>query len=98
MESEKTAIIASLAFPEFIWMATGGLNNLKTATVEQLKNRHVILFPDAGCYELWKRKIPHLPNNILFEISGLLEDHTSTQEKIEGYDIADYILQVMLKK
>ena len=28
VESEKTAVIASLYFPNFIWMATGGIGNL----------------------------------------------------------------------
>jgi len=97
VESEKTAIIASLAFPEFLWMATGGLNNLKTATVKELKNRRVILFPDSGCYNLWEAKLSQLPRNIDFEVSSLLETLTSNQEQKEGYDIADYVLYVMMK-
>jgi len=97
VESEKTAIIASLAFPEFLWMASGGLNNLKTATVKALKNRRVILFPDSGCYKLWEAKISQLPKNIDFEVSSLLETHTSNLEQKEGYDIADYVLNVMLE-
>lgn len=53
VESEKTAVIASIAFPEFIWMATGGFANLKSDIIKPLANRKVILFPDAGCYKKW---------------------------------------------
>ncbi|WP_394341409.1 DUF6371 domain-containing protein [Salinimicrobium sediminis] len=45
VESEKTAVIASIAFPQFIWMATGGLMNLKGPHADNL-----IFFPDAGCF------------------------------------------------
>ena len=57
VESEKSAIIASIAFPEFIWMATGGLMNLKYDLLKPLAGRRVILFPDAGCYDIWNEKV-----------------------------------------
>ncbi len=43
VESEKTAVIASIAFPQFIWMATGGLMNLKSSMLKPLAHRKVIL-------------------------------------------------------
>ena len=94
VESEKTAIIASLAFPEYIWMATGGLNNLKEKLLLPLKGRNVILFPDAGCYNIWKDKIATLPSNINIQISDLLYRKATPEQKNEGLDIADYIVDI----
>jgi len=98
VESEKTAVIASIAFPEFIWMATGGLNNLKTEVLQPLANRKVILFPDAGCYEKWSDKIKDLPKNIQYHMSELVEEKSTEKEKEEGWDIADYILRIYLDR
>lgn len=94
VESEKTAIIASLAFPEFIWMATGGLLNLKFEMFTPLAGRKVTLFPDAGCFSIWKEKRRDLPGEMDIHISEKLENRASAKEKTEGYDLADYIVPV----
>jgi len=98
VESEKTAVIASIAFPEFIWMATGGLLNLKEEMIKPLANRKVILFPDAGCYDDWNKKVKDLPKNIHFMISDLVENKATEEEKRQGLDIADYIIQIYLER
>ena len=98
VESEKTAIIASIAFPEFIWMATGGLGNLKYDLIAPLANRKVILFPDAGCYDRWNDKVKDLPPNVFYSISELVEEKSTAEEKDEGWDIADYILKIYLNR
>lgn len=98
VESEKTAVIASIAFPEFIWMATGGLQNLKYELIEPLANRTVILFPDAGCYDLWNDKVKDLPRNVHYMISELVEEKSTGEEKEEGWDIADYILRIYMDR
>jgi hypothetical protein len=84
VESEKTALIASVMEPRYIWMATGGKENLRPALLEPLAGRQVNLFPDAGAYELWCTRVkawkqgrPH--------ISDMLERMGLT----EGQDIAD---------
>lgn len=94
VESEKSAVIASIAFPEFIWMATGGLMNLKYDLLKPLANRKVILFPDAGCFDNWNNRVKDLPKNIHFMISDLVKNKSTDVEKEEGYDIADYILPI----
>ena len=93
MESEKTAVIASIAFPEFIWMATGGLMNLKGPHADNL-----IFFPDAGCFNTWYEKVADLPSDIHYLISDLVEKKASSEEKLEGWDIADYILRIWREK
>ncbi|MDR0835283.1 MAG: DUF6371 domain-containing protein, partial [Tannerella sp.] len=56
VESEKTAIIASVYLPEFIWMACGGCGNLSLKLCEPLKGRNVVLFPDCGKFDEWTEK------------------------------------------
>lgn len=52
VESEKSAIICSLLFPYFIWVATCGKDNLKSKLPE-LKGRDIRLFPDVKGLTSW---------------------------------------------
>jgi hypothetical protein len=47
VESEKTAIVGSILFPQYIWLATGGANGLTTEKARILKDRNVIILPDC---------------------------------------------------
>jgi hypothetical protein len=98
VESEKTAIIASVYLPEFIWMASGGLNNINPERMAVLKRRRVILFPDANGYEKWKAKAKLLPPDMVIGISSLLEDKATEEEKHLGYDLADYLIKQPVPK
>lgn len=50
VESEKTALIASIFIDRYLWLACGGLNELRPEKVAVLMNRSVTLFPDLGCF------------------------------------------------
>ncbi len=92
VESEKTAIIASIYRPEYTWLATGSLSNLTAQKCQPLKGRRVILYPDLGCYELWRKKALELCPITQFEVSDMLEKIANAHEKQEGYDLADFLL------
>ena len=92
-ESEKTAIISSILLPEFVWLACGGLNNLNDKNTRILKGRYVVLFPDTKCFDLWNDKIPKLTKLATFKTSTLLKDKATENEKIKGFDIADYLIR-----
>lgn len=48
VESEKTAIIASIAYPEAIWMAAGSCYYLYDSKIDEgMRDRTIILFPDV---------------------------------------------------
>ena len=96
VESEKTAIIATAYWPHFIWMAVGNLNGLTAERCAPLQGRKVIVFPDAGAYELWKQKSEELrkPLGIKVKVSDWLEEYVSPQELEQGVDLADYLLQI----
>jgi hypothetical protein len=96
VESEKTAIIASICLPKFIWLATGGLSNLTAEKCSVLSGLTVILFPDVKGYNKWKERAKELSNLMLgtrFEIDDLLEKNASEEERTGGWDVADYLVK-----
>ncbi|MDD3787067.1 MAG: DUF6371 domain-containing protein [Petrimonas sp.] len=99
VEAEKTAIIASMVFPDFNWLAAGNLNGLSVEKSKIFKGKKVILYPDAGCYTKWKEKMVQLKSEIYchISISDLVEKHASPQQIEIGYDIADFILEQLHK-
>jgi hypothetical protein len=92
VESEKSAIIASVYFPDFLWLATGGKNNMKPELFKNLQNRKVVFFPDLKAFDLWSAKAKELGLNN-YKISDLLETKASEEEKNQGLDLADYLLK-----
>jgi hypothetical protein len=99
VESEKTAIISSVYFPDFIWLATGGKYGCKwydKETLKVLSGRNVYLFPDLMAYDDWSKKAKELQINI--KVSDLLERHASDADKIEGRDLADYLIKFDYRK
>jgi len=93
VESEKTAIIASIHFPQYIWIATGGISNFKENMVKVLKGREVILYPDLGAYDRWRSKALEFRHITNFKLFDLLERNASENDLKEGLDLADYLLR-----
>lgn len=94
VEAEKTAVIASMIYTNYNWLAAGNLNGLNTEKSKVLRDKHVILFPDAGCYEKWSRKAVQLKSVMKqqIKVSDLVEKHATNKQIEEGYDIVDYII------
>lgn len=93
VESEKTAVIASAFMPRYIWLATGSLSNLTAAKAQVLHQRDVTLFPDLGCYHKWSDKAKELSAIAQWDVSPLLEEHATAQERQQGLDLADYLIK-----
>lgn len=92
VEAEKTAIIASTYFPEFIWLATGMKATLKLKYAWCLKDRNVTLFPDLGAFDDWEQKANELSKICTVSISDLLELKSDESDKEKGLDLADYLV------
>ena len=88
VESEKTAVIMSIEFPQYTWMATASLNGFKYDLLEPLRNIEIIAFPDKGGYEKWRSTADNL-NRVGFDIrvSKLLENKGYET----GWDLVDVI-------
>jgi hypothetical protein len=93
VESEKTAIIASVYLPQFIWIAVGSLTNLNVEKCSALKGRIVTLFPDLNGFEKWSNKAKELSHLANFTVSNLLERKAYEAERKQGFDLADYLIK-----
>jgi hypothetical protein len=107
VESEKTAIIASIFMPDIVWLATGGNSGCKWkeySVYKVLQNRKVILFPDFGffnkktlrtCYDEWTERASHIRErlNCKIKVSRILEDKIAVEERVNDYDLADMLIK-----
>lgn len=98
VESEKTAVIASVYFPQFIWLAVGSINNLNSEKCQVLSGRRVTLFPDLNGFEKWNSKAKELSHLSIFTVSDLLERKATAAEREQGLDLADYLLRFYYKE
>ncbi len=102
-ESEKTAVIASLLMPGYVWLAAGNLNGLTVEKSKVLRGRSVILFPDLGKklptrpipFELWKGKAAEIIRayGCKVIVSDLLERTATDEARESGLDVADYFIK-----
>jgi len=94
VESEKTAIIASIAYPKYIWLASGSLTNLNYKRCKVLAKRNVTLYPDVGAEDRWQEKMEQLQrlmSDTTYKLVGL-------KSEVKGYDLCDYILERLSQK
>ena len=98
VESEKSTIIASIIFPDLIWLATGSINGLSFEKSQVLKGRDVTLYPDLGVYEKWSLKATEIQKqcNCNIILSNLLEIEATDTDRANGLDIADYIIAELI--
>ena len=94
VESEKSAIIASHYYPQYLWLASGGCCGCLNQTASQvLKGREVWLVPDLDAEDRWRDKLSLLraitPNvGIVTSISNM----ATPEHRAAKLDIADFLL------
>jgi hypothetical protein len=103
VESEKTAVIASVLMPQYIWIAAGNINGLTLDKSSALKGRSVILFPDLSkelptrptAFVQWSRRAAEIRRvyGCKVVVSDILERIATDEEKESGLDIADYLIR-----
>lgn len=96
VESEKTALVAAWYLPQYVWLATGGKNGcFNVDALRVLRGRQVILYPDLGATDEWRKKLPLLRQlGIEADIFKFMDDVAPDTDVTAGYDIADYLLQI----
>ncbi len=93
VESEKSAIIAALCFPEFVWLGSGSKQWLKAERLHRLGTRQIVLYPDADGFESWQRvSLDAQRQGSTGKVSRLIEINATTEKKADGYDLADYLI------
>jgi len=103
VEAEKTAVIMSERFPQYLWMATGGLGNVQPERFRPLRGRRLVLFPDTDpdgtAFRRWHGATREVMRQPFWEgsppvyVSPVLELRASAEQKARKIDIADYILE-----
>lgn len=91
VESEKTAVICSSFWPEYVWLATGGKSQLN-GRLQVLKGRKVVAFPDVDGYQEWKEKLSQV-RELDIMVSDILEKSASAEDRENHVDIADLLIR-----
>lgn len=102
VESEKTAILGSLYFENYLFLATGGMMNLTLEKLEPLEGKEIILMPDLSpinaknsAFDYWKNKAKKIAKelNCIISISTLIEENSTDFQKEKQYDLGDFIIE-----
>jgi len=88
-EGEKSAVIAAMVFPQFVWVSCGGKQAITPERCKSLAGRNVIVYADADAVSEWSEKIKKL----IFCRSIRLSDWYKDEPKGSKRDIADLILE-----
>ncbi|MBK7706477.1 MAG: hypothetical protein IPJ30_12035 [Acidobacteria bacterium] len=102
VESEKSAVIASITagiFPDLIWVACGGRMNFKIEKLACVRERRIYVYPDADSYEKWKVIASDaVKSGFRIQVSDLIERNATSEEKANGFDLADYLIRELQKR
>lgn len=94
VESEKSALIASGVYPEYIWLATGGKSQLSIDKLNVLQGRTVIMFPDVDGFEYWSNKAKEVEAiGCKVVVSDLLEKNATVEDRKNKIDLADWLIR-----
>jgi hypothetical protein len=100
-ESEKAAVIASLYFPDYIWIAAGALAWLTDEKCKVLEGRNVWLYPDVNGFGYWRDKARvlnvRMPSTT-FRTDRTLELWATDEDRKRGIDLADYWIDEFLSE
>jgi len=101
VESEKTAIVCSELFPDYIWLASGGKTMLNASLFAPLGDQRIILFPDTDetgeTYNLWctiAQEATKLYKSRI-HVSPILEKRATPAQKSAKIDIVDFLFPTL---
>lgn len=103
VEGEKSAVIASGQLPKYIWMATGAKDWFNEHSLEPIKDREIILFPDTSkdgkTFTKWQQIADrYKAKGYDISVSRMLENKCTQDEKEQGYDIGDLLHNELVKE
>ena len=101
VEAEKTAVIMSELYPQYVWLAAGGLGEVQVEKFRPLSGHKVILFPDTDpegiAFKRWSDAATLVMNQVFWEdsppirVSPLLEIHATPEQKAAKIDLIDFL-------
>jgi hypothetical protein len=105
VESEKSAVILSELFPDYLWLSCGGLQMFKPELLTPLVTHKVLVFPDTdetgATFKAWKEVVQQASKLYPFQhpirISPILEIHASPEQKQRKIDLVDCLFEGCIK-
>ena len=101
VEAEKTAVILSELYPQYVWLAAGGLGEVQVDKFRPLRGHKVIMFPDTDpegvAYKRWYEAAQRVMQQPFWEdsppirVSNILERHASPEQKARKIDLVDFL-------
>nr|ARK10378.1 hypothetical protein A6C57_08575 [Fibrella sp. ES10-3-2-2] len=113
VEAPKTAVVCSAYFPQFVWLAIGGKSYLTPNRIDRLialRERKLILYPDLNAYHDTQSREGRTSKGWLqianelrgkgfqIDVSSHLEENATNEQRIEGLDLADFLLHQPIVK
>lgn len=96
VEAEKTAVIASICFPRFVWLAAGAMKYISAEKLARYGNRKIVLYPDGSkaAVEYWRKAAAESRQlGLDVHVSELIERTATETEKQNDFDLADYLIK-----
>jgi hypothetical protein len=97
VEAEKTAFILSQHYPQYIWLAAGGLTELTPQKLFPLRHHRIVLFPDTDpdqtAYTRWYTVAQEARRlyGLDIHVSSLLERRATAAQKQAKIDLVDFL-------
>ena len=101
VEAEKTAVILSERYPQYVWLAAGGLGEVQVDKFRPLRGHKVIMFPDTDpegvAYKRWCEAAERVMQQPFWEdsppirVSNVLERHALPEQKARKIDLVDFL-------
>lgn len=103
VEAEKSAIILSELYPQYVWLAACGMDGLQVNKFLPLCHHKVILFPDTDpdrtAFKKWSDAASNVmtsffwPKGNPIRVSPILELHATTDQKQRKIDLVDFLFE-----
>lgn len=104
VEAEKTAFVLSERYPQYVWLAAGGLGEVQLEKFRTLRGRRVIMMPDTDpdgtAFRHWNEAAQAVMQSVFWEdsppihVSAFLELNATPEQKRRKIDLLDYIMEV----
>jgi hypothetical protein len=97
VESEKTAIVCAINFPDYNWLSYGGINGMTNAKMKVLSGKTILIVPDLSenARNIAEKKVDELSSlNIDASIWDLSKGMNDDELKEKGYyncDLEDFL-------
>ena len=103
VEAEKSAFILSEIYPQYIWLASGGMGEVQPEKFRPLRGRRVVMFPDTDpegiAFRRWSEAADEVMRSVFWEdsppicVSPLLELHATPEQKARKIDLVDFLME-----